>query len=72
MSAESAPLPGSKKRKHVGAMGAAIMGFAEVFREHFDTESVEVMEGAGPSNDDIEVSLDENDPSKSVIRIKRG
>lgn len=70
MSSASAPLPGEKKRKHVGAMGAAMIGFAEALRPHFDTQAVEAMEGTGPSSDDIEVTLDENDPAKSVIRIK--
>lgn len=62
--------PEPKKRKGTGAMGAALMGFAEVFVKHYETESVEVMPGSGPSNDDVDISLDPDDPSQSVIRIK--
>ena len=58
-----------RKAGATGALAGIAMGFAEVFVEHYDDESVEVMPGAAPSAEGLDVTLDRDDPSKSVIRV---
>ena len=64
-----------RKARSVGAqmIGAAMMGFAEIFYGKREEQQVQVAPAPGPPDDqDIEVILDPDDPASSEIRFKNG
>ena len=67
-------VPSKPKSRSVGGqmLGAAMLGFAEIFYGKREEKQVEVAPAPGPPDDeDITVILDADDPANSEIKFRR-
>ena len=68
-------IPSRPKQRSLGGqmLGAAMLGFHEIFYGKREDQQVEVAPAPGPPDDeDIEVTLDPDEPANSEVRFRNG